>query len=143
MSETRSKQSQAQRITIIGSVIDGILGVLKIVFGMLAHSSALIADGIHSLSDLVTDFLVVWIIKYSHQEPDEEHPWGHARFETIGTVILGCILIAVAGAMAYESHPRGLWTSPTQHRRNDNRHRQPRPELPRITLLPYPLPLQI
>ena len=103
MSETRSKQSQAQRITIIGSVIDGILGVLKIVFGMLAHSSALIADGIHSLSDLVTDFLVVWIIKYSHQEPDEEHPWGHARFETIGTVILGCILIAVAGAMAYES----------------------------------------
>ncbi len=103
MSETRSKQSQAQRITIIGSVIDAILGVLKIVFGMLAHSSALIADGIHSLSDLVTDFLVVWIIKYSHQEPDEEHPWGHARFETIGTVILGCILIAVAGAMAYES----------------------------------------
>ena len=103
MSETRSNQSQAQRITIIGSVIDAILGVLKIIFGMLSHSSALIADGIHSLSDLLTDFMVVWVIKYSHQEPDEEHPWGHARFETIGTVILGCILIAVAGAMAYES----------------------------------------
>ncbi|SEQ38763.1 cation diffusion facilitator family transporter [Amphritea atlantica] len=103
MSETRSNQSQAQRITIIGSVIDTVLGVLKIVFGMLSHSSALIADGIHSLSDLLTDFLVVWIIRYSHQEPDDEHPWGHARFETIGTVILGCILIAVAGAMAYES----------------------------------------
>ncbi|RTE67633.1 cation transporter [Amphritea opalescens] len=103
MPESRSHQSQAQRITIIGSIIDTILGVLKIVFGMMAHSTALIADGIHSLSDLVTDILVVWIIRYSHQEPDEEHPWGHARFETIGTVILGCVLVAVAGAMAYDS----------------------------------------
>ncbi|WP_417224394.1 cation diffusion facilitator family transporter [Amphritea sp.] len=103
MPESRSHQAQAQRITIIGSILDTLLGVLKIVFGMIAHSSALIADGIHSLSDLLTDVLVVWIIKYSHQEPDEEHPWGHARFETIGTVILGCVLVAVAGAMAYES----------------------------------------
>lgn len=103
MPESRSHQSQAQRITIIGSVIDTVLGVLKIVFGMLAHSNALIADGIHSLSDLVTDVLVVWIIRYSHQAPDKKHPWGHARFETIGTVILGCLLIAVAGAMAFES----------------------------------------
>lgn len=103
MQPPSDNQSQAQRITIIGAVIDAVLGILKIIFGMLAHSSALIADGIHSLSDLLTDFLVVGIIKYSHQEPDEEHPWGHARFETIGTVILGCILVAVAGAMAFES----------------------------------------
>ncbi|MDO6563504.1 cation diffusion facilitator family transporter [Amphritea sp. 1_MG-2023] len=103
MPESHSHQSQAQRITIIGSIFDTLLGVLKIIFGIMAHSSALIADGIHSLSDLVTDILVVWIIKYSHQEPDEEHPWGHARFETIGTVILGCVLVAVAGAMAYDS----------------------------------------
>ena len=103
MQQSSDKQHQAQRITLIGAVIDAVLGVLKIIFGMLAHSSALVADGIHSLSDLLTDFLVVAIIKYSHQEPDEEHPWGHARFETIGTVILGCILVAVAGAMAFES----------------------------------------
>ncbi|WP_290703645.1 cation diffusion facilitator family transporter [Amphritea sp.] len=103
MQPSSDNQSQAQRITLIGAAIDAVLGILKIIFGMLAHSSALIADGIHSLSDLLTDFLVVGIIKYSHQEPDEEHPWGHARFETIGTVILGCILVAVAGAMAFES----------------------------------------
>lgn len=103
MQKSSDNQSQAQRITIIGAAIDAVLGVLKIIVGMIAHSSALIADGIHSLSDLLTDFLVVGIIKYSHQEPDEEHPWGHARFETIGTVILGCILVAVAGAMAFES----------------------------------------
>ncbi|WP_019622214.1 cation diffusion facilitator family transporter [Amphritea japonica] len=103
MQQSPDKQYQAQRITLIGAAIDAVLGVLKIIFGILAHSSALVADGIHSLSDLLTDFLVVAIIKYSHQEPDEEHPWGHARFETIGTVILGCILVAVAGAMAFES----------------------------------------
>ena len=103
MHATQNNQKQAQKITIIGAVIDGVLGLMKIIIGWLAHSSALLADGIHSLSDLLTDFLVVAIIKYSHQEPDEDHPWGHARFETIGTVILGCILVAVAGAMAYES----------------------------------------
>jgi len=97
------KQKEAQKVTLVGAVIDTVLGVLKIVIGIIAHSSALVADGIHSLSDLLTDFLVVAIIKFSHQEPDEDHPWGHARFETIGTVLLGCILIAVAGAMAYES----------------------------------------
>ncbi|GGK83209.1 cation diffusion facilitator family transporter [Amphritea balenae] len=103
MNSTTNNQAEAQRITLIGAFIDLILGLLKIVFGVISHSSALLADGIHSLSDLLTDFLVVAIIKYSHQEPDEDHPWGHARFETIGTVILGCILVAVAGAMAYES----------------------------------------
>lgn len=103
MDSLSDKQQQAQRITILGAIIDGILGLLKIIVGLAAHSSALLADGIHSLSDLVTDFLVVAIIRFSHQAPDEDHPWGHARFETIGTVILGCILVAVAGAMAYES----------------------------------------
>lgn len=97
------KQRQAQRVTLIGAVLDTVLGIAKIIIGMVAHSSALVADGIHSLSDLLTDVLVVAILKYSHQEPDDDHPWGHARFETIGTVILGTILIAVAGAMAYES----------------------------------------
>ncbi|MEH6579209.1 MAG: cation diffusion facilitator family transporter [Amphritea sp.] len=103
MQTAENKQKEAQRVTLVGAILDTVLGVVKIVIGMIAHSSALIADGIHSLSDLLTDFLVVFILKFSHQEPDADHPFGHARFETIGTVILGTILIAVAGAMAYES----------------------------------------
>jgi len=103
MYTAEQKQQQAQRVTLVGAIIDTILGLLKIFIGLVAHSSALVADGIHSLSDLLTDFLVVAVLKYSHQAPDQDHPWGHARFETIGTVLLGCILIAVAGAMAYES----------------------------------------
>lgn len=96
-------QQQAQRVTLIGMVIDVILGVLKITFGLVSHSYALIADGLHSFSDALTDILVIAITRYSRLEPDEDHPYGHERFETLGTVFLGCLLIAVAGAMAWDS----------------------------------------
>lgn len=96
-------QQQAHRVTLIGMIIDVILGVLKIIFGLVSHSYALIADGLHSFSDALTDILVIAITKYSRLEPDEDHPYGHERFETLGTVFLGCLLIAVAGAMAWDS----------------------------------------
>ncbi|MFD2230740.1 cation diffusion facilitator family transporter [Alkalimarinus sediminis] len=101
-------QKQAQQVTLIGMVIDVILGILKIVFGLVSHSYALIADGLHSFSDALTDILVIAITKYSRLEPDEDHPYGHERFETLGTVFLGCLLIAVAGAMAWDSVMRLL-----------------------------------
>ncbi|RDE24289.1 cation transporter [Motiliproteus coralliicola] len=97
------KRKYAVRITWLGAIINGILGVAKVVVGWLFASHALIADGIHSLSDLVTDFMVVFIVNISHAEPDEDHPYGHERFETLGTVALGFLLVAVAGAMAYDS----------------------------------------
>lgn len=97
------KRKVAIRVTWIGAVLDALLGVAKILIGTLYSSHALIADGIHSLSDLLTDFMVVVIVNFSHAEPDEEHPYGHQRFETLGTVALGFILVAVAGAMAFES----------------------------------------
>lgn len=103
MQRSTDSQLQARRITLIGAVIDAVLGLLKIGVGIIAHSTALVADGIHSLSDLLSDGMVIIIIRYSQQKPDSGHPWGHSRFETLGTVILGCILVAVAGAMAYES----------------------------------------
>lgn len=103
MSRELSQQQAAERVTLIGAILDFVLGIAKIVVGILSHSSALVVDGIHSLSDLVTDGMVVVVLRISHQEPDEDHPWGHGRFETVGTVVLGCALIAVAGAMAYES----------------------------------------
>ena len=98
-----SRRKAAEKVTLTGAVLDGVLGGLKILVGVLANSAALIADGVHSLSDLLTDAMVVVILRLSHQAPDENHPWGHARFETVGTVALGIILVAVAGAMAYDS----------------------------------------
>ncbi|MEH6652421.1 MAG: cation diffusion facilitator family transporter [Motiliproteus sp.] len=97
------KRRYAIRVTWVGAILDAILGVAKILVGVLYASHALVADGIHSLSDLVTDFMVVVIVNFSHAEPDEAHPYGHERFETLGTVALGFLLVAVAGAMAYES----------------------------------------
>ncbi|MDI3325377.1 cation diffusion facilitator family transporter [Pontibacterium granulatum] len=103
MSRELSQQKAAERVTLVGAILDLVLGIAKIIVGLVSHSSALIVDGVHSLSDLVTDGLVVVVLRISHQEPDEDHPWGHGRFETVGTVVLGCVLIAVAGAMAFES----------------------------------------
>ena len=84
------------KVTLIGSVIDLLLGVSKIVVGFASQSQALIADGVHSLSDLVTDFAVLYAAKHSHQEADEDHPYGHGRIETVVTVGLGLALIGVA-----------------------------------------------
>ncbi|MFY0675868.1 MAG: cation transporter [Neptuniibacter sp.] len=103
MSRSSEQQHAVQRVTIIGAILDGLLGFSKIIIGHLSHSAGLVADGIHSLSDLLTDLMVIVILKFSGDEPDEEHPWGHAHFETLGTVLLGSILIAIAGAMIYES----------------------------------------
>lgn len=103
MYTAQQRQREAQKVTLVGSLLDAILGIAKILVGVVSHSHALIADGVHSLSDLATDFMVVLVLRVSHQEPDEDHPWGHARFETAGTVMLGALLIAVAGAMAYNS----------------------------------------
>ncbi|WP_277253802.1 cation diffusion facilitator family transporter [Neptunomonas phycophila] len=100
---SEQRKSEAQKVTIIGAILDTCLGFAKIIIGLLSNSSALVADGIHSFSDLLTDFVVVFVFHISSEEPDENHPWGHGRFETIGTVILGGVLIAIAGAMAFDS----------------------------------------
>ncbi|MBR9828682.1 MAG: cation transporter [Oceanospirillales bacterium] len=97
------RRKAAERVTIIGAILDTLLGVLKILVGVMANSSALIADGIHSFSDLLTDFMVVAVLRLSHRAPDANHPWGHGRFETVGTVALGVVLIVVGAAMAYDS----------------------------------------
>ncbi|MCW8901263.1 MAG: cation diffusion facilitator family transporter [Gammaproteobacteria bacterium] len=93
-SSTRYKDTV--RVTIIGSIVDFLLGVAKITIGFIAQSQALIADGVHSLSDLATDFAVLYAAKHSHQEADEEHPYGHGRIETVVTVGLGIALMGVA-----------------------------------------------
>ena len=105
------RRKAAERVTLIGSVVDLLLGLSKIIVGFIANSSALIVDGVHSLSDLATDFMVILVLRISHQEPDKNHPWGHGRFETVGTVALGVILIAVGATLAYEMLVRAFKTT--------------------------------
>ena len=92
-----------RNVTLVGSVLDLTLGIAKIIIGYLAHSQALIADGIHSLSDLGTDFMVLWAARHAHRKPDRDHPYGHGRIETVATVALGMALVAVAAGIAWES----------------------------------------
>ncbi|MFC7369044.1 cation diffusion facilitator family transporter [Vreelandella zhaodongensis] len=97
---------EAKRVTYIGAWLDGILSVVKVVVGFLVGSAALIADGIHSLSDLVTDGFVLAAIHYGRQEPDDDHHYGHGRIETLTTLLLGSVLIFVAGGIAWSSLDR-------------------------------------
>lgn len=92
-----------RKVTLIGSLVDFLLGVVKILVGWLAHSQALVADGIHSLSDLATDFIVLYAAKHSHREADETHPYGHGRIETLTTVGLGITLLGVAFGIGYDA----------------------------------------
>ena len=99
----KERYRQVRRVTLVGSAVDLTLGVIKIAGGWLSHSQALIADGVHSLSDLATDVLVLYAAKHAHAEADEDHPYGHARIETAATVGLGVALIFVSIGIVYDS----------------------------------------
>jgi len=92
-----------RRVTIIGSGFNVFLSVIKIVTGMLFGSSALIADGIHSFSDLITDFAVLFGMHFWSKAPDKDHPYGHGRIETFVTMFIGVFLGFVGVYMAYEA----------------------------------------
>jgi len=92
----------------VGSVVDLVLGVAKIAVGLVGNSQALIADGVHSLSDLATDVIVLLAMKHGSRAADEEHPYGHGRIETLATVVLGMALVGVAGSIAWDATLRLL-----------------------------------
>ena len=100
---SKQRYKKIRKVTLIGSAVDFLLGITKITVGSLVHSQALVADGIHSLSDLVTDFIVLYAAKHSHKAADEDHPYGHGRIETLATVALGTMLIIIANGIAYDS----------------------------------------
>lgn len=101
-SKTR-RYHATRRVTLIGGMVDLVLGVGKIVVGTLATSQALVADGVHSLSDLATDFMVIWAAREASREPDAGHPYGHQRIETLATIALGIALAAVAVGIAWDA----------------------------------------
>lgn len=101
-----ARYREVARVTIVGAVLDLILGIAKLIAGYFAYSQALIADGIHSLSDLATDGMVLYAARKSQHGPDAEHPYGHGRFETIATVGLAVALVLVAIGIAYDAITR-------------------------------------
>lgn len=97
------RASAASRSTWVSVGVNLLLSFIQIVVGSLSHSQALIADGIHSLSDLVADFVVLFASHHSRKEADEGHPYGHQRFETAASLVLGLLLLAVALGMLWSA----------------------------------------
>jgi cation diffusion facilitator family transporter len=93
----------ASRSTWVSVAVNVVLTVLQLVVGVFAKSQALVADGIHSLSDLVADFVVLFANHHSQKDADQDHPYGHQRFETAASLILGLILLMVGGAMLWSA----------------------------------------
>jgi len=100
-SETRTRASK--RVTIAGAIVDFLLAIFKIVAGIVGNSGALIADGIHSFSDLLSDGVVFYAAKYSAEDADDEHPYGHERFETVATLGLSIILAVIGTGIIFDA----------------------------------------
>ena len=95
--------SEIRRLTLIGGVLDLFLGFVKVLVGYIGNSQALIADGIHSLSDLITDILVLVATKQSAQAADEGHPYGHDRIQTLVSLALAGSLGIIAIVIAWDA----------------------------------------
>ena len=92
-----NRAQEIRRITVVGAIVNIILTILKIIAGILGRSAAMVADGIHSLSDLLSDIVVLVFTHISSKGKDKKHSFGHGKFETLATLIVSVILVA-AGA---------------------------------------------
>ena len=93
----------ASRSTWVSVAVNLVLSATQIAVGVLAKSQALVADGMHSLSDLVADFVVLFAGHHSKKDADEDHPYGHQRFETAASLVLGMLLLAVGMGMLWSA----------------------------------------
>lgn len=101
-----NRQKATQKVTIVGAIVDFVLAILKTIAGVIGNSGALIADGIHSFSDLLSDGVVLYAAKHSTQKADKEHPYGHERFETVATLGLAIILAIIAFGIVFDAVKR-------------------------------------
>jgi len=104
--QSAEKHHVARKSTFVSIALNSVLMTLQIVIGMIAHSQALVADGVHSLADLVSDFVVLIANRHSGAEPDADHNYGHSRYETVASLFLGALLIAVGVGMLWRAGTR-------------------------------------
>ena len=101
--DTPERHAVAKRSTLVSVVVNLVLTTVQVIVGVLAHSQALIADGIHSLSDLIADFVVLLANQHSRKEADEDHHYGHHRYETAASLVLGALLLSVGVGMLWSA----------------------------------------
>ncbi|MFK5894404.1 MAG: cation diffusion facilitator family transporter [Pseudomonadota bacterium] len=103
MSNHSPRYLKIRFVTLIGAFVNLILAIIKMIVGYVGFSHALFVDGIHSLSDLLSDALVLYGAKQGDKNPDDDHPYGHARIETVFTVLFGFILLIVGLGIIIDS----------------------------------------
>ena len=109
------RAAAAARSTWVSVAVNLVLTIAQIVVGVWSKSQGLIADGIHTLSDLVADFVVLFANHHSQKDADVDHPYGHQRFETAASLVLGVLLLAVGAGMLWSAvgklqHPESIAT---------------------------------
>jgi cation diffusion facilitator family transporter len=118
------RAAAASRSTWVSVIVNVVLTIAQIVVGLLAKSQGLVADGIHSLSDLISDFVVLLASHHARKDADQDHPYGHQRFENAASLALGGLLLAVGVGMVWTAvrkleypelvqqvHPVALWVA--------------------------------
>ena len=118
------RAAAASRSTWVSVAVNTVLTAAQIAIGLVTKSQGLVADGIHSLSDLISDFVVLVANHHSQKEADDDHPYGHQRFETAASLALGMLLLAVGVGMLWSAfvkiqaphtlpdiHVAALWTA--------------------------------
>lgn len=96
MDNNKEREKRIYRVTLTGSVVNLLLLVFKFAAGILGHSAAMVADAVHSLSDFATDLIVMAFVRISSKPEDEHHAYGHGKYETLATAIIGTVLFGVA-----------------------------------------------
>ena len=96
-----SRERTIYKVTLLGSFVNMLLVVIKFIFGILGCSAAMIADAVHSMSDLITDVIVVIFVKLSNKPQDEDHDYGHGKYETLATSLVGMALLFVGVMILY------------------------------------------
>ena len=112
-----TRAAATSRSTWVSVLVNLVLASVQIAVGILARSQGLVADGVHSLSDLVADFVVLFASRYSNKGADEDHQYGHQRYETAASLVLGLLLLAVGVGMLWSAFLKleSPGTVPTVH----------------------------
>ena len=107
-------KNAADRVTFLGAIINLLLSAGKLVVGVGCHSSALVADAGHSLSDLFSDFVTLWAVQIARLPPDDDHPYGHGKFESIGSLFLSLTLLGTGLSVGLSSYVKFIQVIATQ-----------------------------
>lgn len=97
-----SRQKTITKVTVVGSIVNLLLVVFKFFAGIVGRSSALVADAVHSLSDFISDIIVLVFVKIAGKPVDEDHEYGHGKYETLAAIIIGLILAIAGFLLLYE-----------------------------------------